>query len=167
MGAYPSRSSSEVAEPTLTCRSAVSAGDLAQHARIRHSVFVEEQGLFERTDQDEFDHDPTTQHVLGYAEGVPAGTVRLYRVPSPNSDEVLWKGDRLAVLSGYRHLMLGGPLVRYATAAAARAGGVVMVAFMQPANVMFFPAARLVSGSASRARLSGRAFTSGSSIDLT
>ncbi|WP_326829388.1 GNAT family N-acetyltransferase [Streptosporangium sp. NBC_01810] len=124
--------------PTLTCRSVVSAGELAQHARIRHSVFVEEQGLFERTDQDEFDHDPTTHHVVGYAEGVPVGTVRLYRVPSPDGDEALWQGDRLAVLSGHRHLMLGGPLVRYATETAAAAGGDRMIAFVQPANVTFF-----------------------------
>jgi putative N-acetyltransferase (TIGR04045 family) len=138
MGAYHSRSSSDLAESTLVCRSAVSAGEFAQHARIRHAVFVEEQGLFERTDEDEFDHDPTARHVVGYAQNVPIGTVRLYRLPSPDGDEALWKGDRLAVLPGYRHLMLGGELVRYAVAAAAAAGGDRMIAFVQVANVTFF-----------------------------
>jgi putative N-acetyltransferase (TIGR04045 family) len=138
MGAYLSRSSSDLAAPTLTCRSVVSADEMAQHARIRHAVFVEEQGLFKRTDEDEFDHDSTVHHVVGYAGDLPIGTVRLYRVPSPGGDEALWKGDRLAVLPGHRHLMLGGPLVRYAVATAAAAGGDRMIAFVQLANVTFF-----------------------------
>jgi putative N-acetyltransferase (TIGR04045 family) len=138
MGAYHSRSSSDLAESTLVCRSVVSADELAQHARIRHAVFVEEQGLFERTDEDEFDQDPTVHHVLGYVGDLAIGTVRLYQLPSPDGDEALWKGDRLAVLPGHRHLMLGGPLVRYAVATAAAAGGDRMIAFVQLANVTFF-----------------------------
>ncbi|GAB3160626.1 MSMEG_0567/Sll0786 family nitrogen starvation N-acetyltransferase [Microbispora hainanensis] len=138
MGVRLSRSSSDLGEPALVCRSAVTPDELAQHVRIRQAVFVEEQGLFEQTDQDEFDRDPTTHHVVGYANGVPIGTVRLYRVPSPDGDEVLWKGDRLAVLPGHRHLMLGGPLVRYAVATAASAGGDRMLAFVQLTNVTFF-----------------------------
>ncbi|MEV7969746.1 MSMEG_0567/Sll0786 family nitrogen starvation N-acetyltransferase [Sphaerisporangium sp. NPDC088356] len=138
MGARLSRSSSDLGAPAILCRSVVTPDELAQHARIRHAVFVEEQGLFERTDQDGFDRDPTTHHVVGYANGVPIGTVRLYRVPSPDGDQVLWKGDRLAVLPGHRHLMLGGPLVRYAVTTAASAGGDRMVAFVQLTNVTFF-----------------------------
>ena len=50
----------------------------------------------------------------------------------------MWKGDRLAVLPDYRHLGLGGPLVRFAVATAADRGGRQMEAFIQPANVAFF-----------------------------
>jgi putative N-acetyltransferase (TIGR04045 family) len=138
MGARLSRSSSDVNEPVLVCRCVVTADELAQHTRIRYAVFVEEQGLFERTDHDEFDRDPTTRHVVGYADGVPIGTVRLYLAPSADGDELLWKGDRLAVLPGHRHLRLGELLVRHAVATAAAAGGDRMIAFVQLANVTFF-----------------------------
>ncbi|HEY9523519.1 MAG TPA: MSMEG_0567/Sll0786 family nitrogen starvation N-acetyltransferase [Thermopolyspora sp.] len=114
-----------------------SPGELEQHARIRRAVFVEEQHLFEHSDQDEFDRDPTVRHVVAYAQHVPVGTVRLYRLPEAGG-EVLWKGDRLAVLREYRHLRLGGPLVKYAVATAAAAGGDRMIAFVQLANVLFF-----------------------------
>lgn len=138
MGASLSRSLSDLATPHHVCRSVATAEEFEQHFRIRRAVFVTEQSLFEHTDQDECDHDPTVHHVLAYADGVPVGTVRLYRCPSPDGEERLWKGDRLAVLPEYRHLWLGGPLVRYAVAAAAAAGGTRMIAYVQLANVSFF-----------------------------
>ncbi|MEU8246289.1 MSMEG_0567/Sll0786 family nitrogen starvation N-acetyltransferase [Nonomuraea sp. NPDC048916] len=143
MGAFLSRSTSDLATSDLAtphhiCRSVETAEELEQHVRIRRTVFVEEQGLFEHTDQDDFDRDPTVHHVLAYVGSVPVGTVRLYRLPSPVAEERLWKGDRLAVLPEYRHLWLGGPLVRYAVATAAAAGGTRMTAFVQLTNVTFF-----------------------------
>ena len=42
--------------------------EAAVHAAIRHAVFVEEQGLFDGTDRDGFDTDPTTEHVLGFVD---------------------------------------------------------------------------------------------------
>jgi putative N-acetyltransferase (TIGR04045 family) len=133
-----SRSSSDLLGHDLTCRSAESAAEAAVHAVIRHAVFVQEQGLFDGTDRDGFDTDPTVQHVVGYVGDVPAGTVRLYRLPSDDRGERLWKGDRLAVLPGYRHAGLGGPLVRYAVTTAGAAGGDRMIAYVQLTNVAFF-----------------------------
>jgi GNAT superfamily N-acetyltransferase len=150
---------------TIICRPAVTADELEVHARIRHAVFVDEQGLFEGTDRDEHDegrdderhierddrqhlqgsieqHEvrraPTVRHVVGYVDGVPAGTVRLYRIPSADPDELLWQGDRLAVLPEFRRDGVGAPLVRYAVASAGEAGGHRMIAYVQRPNVVFF-----------------------------
>jgi putative N-acetyltransferase (TIGR04045 family) len=112
----------------------------AAHFRIRHQVFVVEQGLFRGGgagggDLDAHDGDPATIHVVGLAAGAICGTVRLYPLPGMPGR---WKGDRLAVLPGYRHLGLGAPLVRFAVATAALHGGREMEAYIQPANVTFF-----------------------------
>ena len=86
------------------------------------------------TDRDWHDDDPATIHVVGLADGVICGTVRLYPLGAGGR----WKGDRLAVLAGQRHLGLGAPLVRFAVSSAGRLGGREMEAFIQPANVAFF-----------------------------
>jgi putative N-acetyltransferase (TIGR04045 family) len=133
------------AGPLLTCRPAAPGGELAAHFRIRHQVFVVEQGLFlagdarhpggpEGDDRDAHDDDPATIHVVGLADGVICGTVRLY----PLAEQGRWKGDRLAVLAGHRRHGLGAPLVRFAVATAGALGGREMEAFIQPANVEFF-----------------------------
>jgi putative N-acetyltransferase (TIGR04045 family) len=123
----------------LACRTVATPDDLAIHFRIRHQVFVVEQGLFRAADggwdRDVHDDDPATVHVLGLFDGTPCGTVRLYPVPG-GADR--WKGDRLAVLDGHRHHGLGAPLVRFAVATAAARGGAEMEAYIQPANVTFF-----------------------------
>ncbi len=118
---------------------------MAAHFRIRHQVFVVEQGLF-RTgnarqpggpagdDRDARDDDPATIHVIGLADEVICGTVRLYPLGEPGG----WKGDRLAVLAGHRRHGLGAPLVRFAVATAGALGGREMEAYIQPANVAFF-----------------------------
>lgn len=133
-----SRSQSERDTHEVVCRRAESAAEAAVHADIRRAVFVAEQGLFEATDRDEHDADPTVHHVLGFVDGVAVGTVRLYRVPAEEPGERLWKGDRLAVLREARHVGLGAPLVRHAVATAAAVGGDRMIAYVQLANVVFF-----------------------------
>src|SRR5262249_36476472 len=127
--------------PHLACRAVATPGERAAHFRIRHQVFVVEQGLFRGAgaagggqDRDFRDEDPATIHVVGLADGVICGTVRLYPLPAPGT----WKGDRLAVLAGHRHQGLGAPLVRFAVATAASRGGKEMEAYIQPANVTFF-----------------------------
>lgn len=122
----------------VTSRLALSHDEMEVHHLIRHQVFVEEQGLFDSSDKDEYDADPAVRHVLAFVDDVPGGTVRLYRVRSPEIGDDLWKGDRLAVLPEFRHTGLGGPLVRYAVAAASEAGGDRMIAYIQPSNVVFF-----------------------------
>jgi predicted GNAT family N-acyltransferase len=173
--------------PCLTCRPAASAAELAAHFRIRHQVFVIEQGLFRARhggppvvdrqgvdargddrdargddrdargddrdargddrdargddrdargdDRDARDDDPATIHVIGLADGVTGGTVRLYPL---GGGDGRWKGDRLAVLPEHRRHGLGAPLVRFAVAEAGARGGREMEAYIQPANVAFF-----------------------------
>jgi putative N-acetyltransferase (TIGR04045 family) len=115
------------------CRPVADAAELAAHHRIRRAVFVVEQGLFDGTDADEHDDDPATVHVLGFVDGEPAGTVRLYPLPG-----TLWHGDRLAVLPGFRRSRIGAQLVRLAVALAGQRGGTRMQARIQVANVPFF-----------------------------
>lgn len=120
--------------PPEECRLTSSAYERSLHHRIRHEVFVREEGLFAETDRDERDDDPNTRHVLGVHERVAAGTVRLY----PWGDPGVWKGDRLAVLHRFRPHRLGPRLVRYAVRTAAAAGGTEMVAHVLPNNVRLF-----------------------------
>jgi putative N-acetyltransferase (TIGR04045 family) len=139
----PGRSSGTAATPLLACDAVATEAERCAHFRIRHQVFVIEQGMFGGSygdgggpgnDTDVHDDDPATIHVIGRADETICGTVRLY----PLGADGRWKGDRLAVLASYRHLGLGAPLVRFAVSAAARLGGREMEAFIQPANVAFF-----------------------------
>ncbi|MGH3179653.1 MAG: GNAT family N-acetyltransferase, partial [Streptosporangiaceae bacterium] len=142
----------------LTCDAVATEAERCAHFRIRHQVFVIEQGMFGGSyggvdgaggdDTDGHDADPATIHVIGRAGETICGTVRLYPLgpdagpdTGPDTGSGIggrWKGDRLAVLASYRHLGLGAPLVRFAVSAAARRGGREMEAFIQPANVEFF-----------------------------
>jgi putative N-acetyltransferase (TIGR04045 family) len=137
----PGRSSRTTATQLLACEAVATEAERCAHFRIRHQVFVIEQGMFGGSyggaggdDTDVHDDDPATIHVIGRAAETICGTVRLY----PLGADERWKGDRLAVLDSYRHLGLGAPLVRFAVSAAARLGGREMEAFIQPANIAFF-----------------------------
>jgi putative N-acetyltransferase (TIGR04045 family) len=135
----PGRSSQTSATARLTCTAVTTEAERCAHFRIRHQVFVIEQGLFGGSgtgggDTDVHDDDPATIHAIGRAGETICGAVRLY----PLDADGRWKGDRLAVLASYRHLGLGAPLVRFAVSSAARLGGREMEAFIQPANVAFF-----------------------------
>jgi putative N-acetyltransferase (TIGR04045 family) len=121
-------------ERTITCRVATTPLEREIHFRIRHEVFVAEQGFFSSSDRDERDDDPATILVLGCCGRVAAGAVRLY--PRGRAGE--WKGDRLAVLPRFRRYGVGRPLVRFAVRPASERGGDVMVARVQVQNVGFF-----------------------------
>jgi putative N-acetyltransferase (TIGR04045 family) len=116
------------------CVAATSPEELAIHHRIRHQVFVEEQGLFDGSDVDSHDANPDTVHALGLCESEAVGVVRLFPLDPADG---LWQGDRLAVLPGFR-LGMGAPLVRFAVTTAAARGGREMVAHIQLPNVAFF-----------------------------
>jgi putative N-acetyltransferase (TIGR04045 family) len=117
----------------VVCRPTDDPVEAGLHHRIRHEVFVVEQGVFAGSDLDAHDADPDTIKVLARADGVPAGAVRLFLL-----GDGLWQGDRLAVLPAYRAQAVGRPLVRFAVASAARLGGREMLAHVQLANVRFF-----------------------------
>lgn len=123
--------------PRLECKLASDDADLAYHHAIRRSVFVLEQRVFARSDHDIRDEDASTMRILGYADGEPAGTVRLFPI-DPGDPTGDWQGDRLAVLTQFRSTLLGLPLVRAAVATAAARGGSRMIAHVQPANRTFF-----------------------------
>lgn len=115
------------------CRIASTADELAVHHRIRHQVFVDEQGLFNGTDVDA--HDPDAVHILGSWDREIVGVVRAFVLDEAAG---LWQGDRLAVLPDYRIRNVGKPLVKFAVATAAQRGGNLMVAHIQLPNVAFF-----------------------------
>lgn len=116
------------------CRPVAGADELAEHFRVRRSVFVEAQGLFAEDDRDERDAAADTIHVVAVVDGAVLGAVRLYPLAAPG----LWRGDRLAVVPSARSLWIGGDLVRCAVRLAAEAGGETMVASVQLPNVRFF-----------------------------
>jgi putative N-acetyltransferase (TIGR04045 family) len=126
--------SSSATTASAACRLADGADELAAHFAVRRRVFVLDQALFAVTDKDELDWTAGTLHVVGLADGVVAGAVRLY----PVGADGLWKGDRLAVLPEARVQRLGALLVRFAVATAGEHGGHTMVAQIQLPNVRFF-----------------------------
>lgn len=91
--------------------------------------------MFAGSDRDVHDDDRATIRLVGYVDGVAAGTVRLFELEHATG---LWQGDRLAVLAPFRTSGLGAPLVRCAVATAGALGGKQMVAHIQIANVTFF-----------------------------
>jgi putative N-acetyltransferase (TIGR04045 family) len=119
---------------STACRLARDANDLAAHYAVRRRVFVDDQALFEGSDEDARDRRPGTLHAVALYDGEVAGAVRLY----PLDDAGLWKGDRLAVLPQARVRHLGALLVRFAVATAGERGGHTMVAQIQVPNVRFF-----------------------------
>jgi putative N-acetyltransferase (TIGR04045 family) len=116
----------------LDVRVARSEEDLAAHHRVRHAVFVEEQGIFAGSDRDAWD--PGAVHAVASLGPLVVGAVRFY----PLDEAGLWQGDRLAVLPEARRLRVGGPLVRFAVATAGARGGARMIARVQEPNVPFF-----------------------------
>lgn len=118
-----------------TCRVASGEQELEGHFALRRAVFVREQRLFAFDDRDARDLEPETLHAIGLVGDEPCGAVRLYRL-EPAGDQ--WKGDRLAVLPGYRSYHLGAELVRFAVRTAGELGGRRMIAHVQLANVRFF-----------------------------
>lgn len=121
----------------VVCRLVTHSDELEAHFAVRRAVFVTEQGIFADSDLDERDTAPETLRVVGFVDGVPAGTVRLFPLDplDPGGD---WQGDRLAVRPGFRTYGLGAPLVRFAVATAGARGGARMIAHIQPANRTFF-----------------------------
>jgi len=125
--------------PTTTAAFIVEATDdhRAYH-RLRHEVFVAEQGLFAGSDRDDADDDPRTVVLVARTpEGAVLGGVRLACATS--TDLGWWIGGRLAVAPAARtSLGVGTALIRAACAHAEAAGALRFEATVQPANELFF-----------------------------
>jgi len=114
----------------LICRLVANASEKEQAMFIRRLVFVEEQGLFPESDQDQ--HDQEAIHLVAEINGQIVGTVRLYE-----QGEGVWIGGRLAVLPQYRG-RVGSLLVRRAVLEAEKQGAKVFLAQVQTQNERFF-----------------------------
>ncbi|WP_179378050.1 MSMEG_0567/Sll0786 family nitrogen starvation N-acetyltransferase [Jannaschia marina] len=106
-------------------------------ARLRHRVFVREQGIFPRDDRDDIDLIATHLVALStYAHEADevVGTVRLHE-ETPR----LWWGSRLAVDSDFRAVgRLGAELIRLAVCSANARGCDRFLAHVQMQNVPLF-----------------------------
>jgi putative N-acetyltransferase (TIGR04045 family) len=128
--------------PQILCRPVAGPGEASLHHRIRHEVFVVEQGVFAGSDLDAHDASDATIKVVAWTAAPltgwdPGGAVRLFPLDGVTGPGAVWQGDRLAVLPQFRR-WLGAPLVRFAVDTAASLGGAEMVAHVQTANVRFF-----------------------------
>ncbi|WP_028559142.1 GNAT family N-acetyltransferase [Paenibacillus pinihumi] len=79
--------------------------EFAAASRIRKVVFCEEQGVPEENEFDEYDVDPSTDHILVYYEGQPAAVGRLRVVGDAG------KLERICVLASHRKYGLGKAVV--------------------------------------------------------
>jgi putative N-acetyltransferase (TIGR04045 family) len=79
----------------IICRAVETKQELREGFALRKKVFVEEQGLFKRTDRDR--NDKKSVHIIAIYKGMIVGTVRVYQQSAG-----IWYGSRLAVLKNYR-----------------------------------------------------------------
>ena len=105
-----------------------------QALSIRHAVFVEEQGLFDGSDQDE--HDRSAILLVARKNDRIIGTVRIF--PDDSQGNRHWVGGRLAVHRDFRVFRVGAGLVREAMRQVKKRGCTVFSAHIQEKNVRFF-----------------------------
>ena len=118
----------------FTCHSARTDQERAAAFAIRQTVFVEEQGIFNGTDQDE--HDPSSIHIVARQGEKIVGTVRVFRNPQDNNGH--WVGSRLAVLPEHRAFRVASTLVTEAMKRVKKSGCNVFTAHIQEQNIRFF-----------------------------
>jgi len=125
-------------QPAFHIEPADPAGEQA-YRRIRHDVFVREQGLFAGDDRDERDGDPRTVVLVARdRSGSVLGGVRLGPVDD-GPDVGWWLGGRLAVAAHARTAGgVGAALVRAACAHAEREGVLRFEATVQARNEAMF-----------------------------
>ncbi|NNF99908.1 MAG: MSMEG_0568 family radical SAM protein [Desulfobacteraceae bacterium] len=115
----------------LLCHRARTASERSAAMAIRHQVFVEEQGLFEHSDEDADDARSTL--LVAKINTDVVGTVRVY--PTGNGQ---WVGGRLAVHTDHRVYKVGASLVREAMKRVKKEGCRRFTANIQEANIRFF-----------------------------
>ena len=119
--------------------------ELAGYRRLRHDVFVTEQGLFAGSDADAVDDDPRTVVLVALAgDGELLGGVRIHPAQGadgapPLRDLGWWRGSRLAVASDARlPLGVGAALGRAACARAETQGALRFDAEVQAQHRRLF-----------------------------
>jgi len=107
--------------------------ELDEYFRLRHEVFVKEQGIFPETDIDEYDSDAVHIVAVEKATGQTVGAVRCYRREGDT-----WIGGRLSAAPGSRNGIVGSNLVRFAVKTVISKDCKKFLAYIQPQNVRFF-----------------------------
>jgi radical SAM protein (TIGR04043 family)/putative N-acetyltransferase (TIGR04045 family) len=118
----------------IVYHSARTEDEKSQALSIRHAVFVEEQGLFDGSDQDEYDRSAIL--LVAQKNDRIIGTVRIFPDGSQGSGH--WVGGRLAVHRDFRVFRVGAGLVREAMRQVKKRRCTVFCAHIQEKNVRFF-----------------------------
>ena len=103
--------------PEVTVRRAQSAEDLQALHALRWQVFVEEQGVPPELESDELDE--TACQALAYMDGSAAGTGRVVMLEGGEA-----RVGRMAVRADVRRQGVGGRVLRFLEAEAAKEGAV-------------------------------------------
>jgi putative N-acetyltransferase (TIGR04045 family) len=124
----------------LTTEVATEPWQFRAYHQLRAKVFVEEQGMFTRTDEDAHDESALPIVSMTTSCGVPdqvVGTVRIFqRAGDPKST---WYGGRLAVDAAFRrHGHVGEALITAAVCTAHALGCETFLATVQPGVVRYF-----------------------------
>lgn len=117
----------------LICLPARTSAEEEKAFAIRRRVFVEEQRLFNDSDQD--DNDPRSIHLVAVKDGEVVGTVRVYPVRDAPGH---WIGGRLAVIRRERASGAGELLVQEAMRTVKRLDCARFTATIQERNVVWF-----------------------------
>ena len=118
----------------IVYHSARTEDERSQAFAIRHAVFVEEQRLFDGSDEDE--HDRSAILLVAKKNDRIIGTVRIF--PDDSQGNGHWVGGRLAVQRDFRVFRVGAGLVREAMRQVKKRGCTVFSAHIQEKNVRFF-----------------------------
>ncbi len=133
--------------PVVTAQIASERWQLRGYHALRRAIFVEEQGLFARSDVDEHDRRAIPLVVIGHAGGMPdevIGVVRIYRCDRRHADDSptvgpTWFGGRLGVRNDYRARGIVGTALIFAAVSTAHARGCRrFLATIQEGNVAYF-----------------------------
>ncbi|MGZ8179665.1 MSMEG_0567/sll0787 family protein [Williamsia sp. SKLECPSW1] len=107
--------------PGFLVRPAVTAEHHRRYRALRRTVFVDTQGVFDRTDLDETDHDDRTVVLVALgSDGEVLGGVRM--APVGEVDIGWWAGSRLVVAPDRRGASVASALIRAAVAHAESRG---------------------------------------------
>ncbi len=133
-GACSALSSFEKKEEDLICHSARNQFEKSEAFRIRKAVFVDEQGMFDKSDLDE--NDSKSVHLIAKQKGNIIGTVRVY---NENEKDHHWIGGRLAIEKDFRTSCgAGSALVKEAMKRVKKKGCRIFTAHIQEKNIPFF-----------------------------